>query len=116
MQTSGSDIQLGINEEDLGQFAMDILTLADDVSDLFSSIDSKMDSLKNCFDGAQYVSLMNSYREFRKNYGIVKRSINSYSSDLIAIVNKARVGDTKISFMIEQLTDDISKKAKNIKN
>lgn len=116
MQASGNDIVLGIKEDDLCDFAMDILNLSDDVSDLFSSIDSKMESLKNYFDCAQYNNLMSSYRDFRKNYGVVKRAIISYSDDLIAVVNKAREGDNKIAFMISQISEDTSKKAQNVNN
>lgn len=116
MQASGDNVILGINEAELSDFAMDILNLSDDVADIFSSIDSKMELLKNYFDGSQYDSLMNSYRSFRKNYGVVKRSIISYSDDLIAVVNKAREGDAKIALMINQISDDISKKAQNVEN
>lgn len=116
MQANGDNVILGIKEDDLSDFAMDIINLSDDVADIFSSIDSKMELLKNYFDGAQYNNLMNSYRNFRKNYGVVKRSIVSYSDDLIAVINKARAGDNKIAFMIEQISDDVSKKAQNVSN
>lgn len=116
MQSTGKDITLGINEDALSDFTMDILNLSDDVSDLFSSIDSKMESLKSYFDCEQYNNLMNSYREFRKNYGVVKRAIVSYSDDLICVVNKAHVGDHNIALLVDQLSEDTLKKAQNVKN
>lgn len=116
MQSNGDDVILGIREDDLGEFSMDILNLSEDISEIFSSIDSKMESLKNYFDCDQYNNLMSSYRDFRKNYGIVKRALVSYSDDLIAVINKVREGDTKIAFMIEQITTDTSNKAQEIEN
>ena len=116
MQASGNNIQLAINEEDLSAFAMDLLTISEDISDMFSSIDNKMENLKNYFDGSKYDHLMSSYRTFRKNYSIVKNDIVSYSDDLIALINKVRKGDKDIAFLISQITDDTSKKAKEIEN
>ncbi len=116
MQGSGNDIQLAIKEDDLSAFAMDLLTISEEVSDIFSSIDSKMDSLKNYFEGSQYDSLMESYRTFRKNYSVVKNNIVSYSDDLIAVINKVRQGDQDIAFLIQQITDDTINKAKEINN
>lgn len=116
MQTSGDNIILGIKDDELGDFAMDILNLSDDVSDLFSSIDSKMESLKNYFDCSQYNNLMSSYRAFRKNYSVVKNSLVSYSDDLIAIVNKAHEGDSKLALIFNQASEDTLKKAQNVRN
>ena len=114
MQASGNDIQLAIREDDLSTFAMDLLTISEDISDLFSSVDSKMDNLKNYFDGSKYDLLMDSYRSFRKNYTVVKNDIVSYSDDLIAVINKVRSGDNDIAFLINQITEDTIKKSKEV--
>ena len=116
MALVGNDIELAIREDDLSDLAMYLLTTSDEVSDLFSSIDSKMETLKNYFDGAQYDNLMASYRTFRKNYAVVKNDIISYSDDLISVINKVRAGDNKIAFIIEQITNDTLQKAKEIEN
>lgn len=116
MQSNVEGVSLAINEADLGQMAMDILTLSEDVADVFSQVDSKMELLKNYFSGSEYDKLMNDYRTFRKNYSIVKEAIVSYSDDLIAVVNKARAGDTRIALLISDLTDETSKKAQKLEN
>ena len=116
MTLVGNDIQLAIQEDDLSDFAMYLLTTSDEVSDLFSSIDSKMETLKNYFDGEQYDQLMNSYRSFRKNYSVVKEYIVSYSDDLFSVINKVRAGDKKIALIINQITEDTKQKAKEIEN
>ena len=116
MQATGNDVRLTIKEDDLSDFAMDLLTTSENVSDLFSSVDLKMQTLKNYFDGSKYDSLMASYREFRKNYAVVKNNIVSYSDDLIAVINKVRAGDQKIASLISQITEDTKQKAKEIEN
>ncbi len=116
MQSDGDDIRLWIDEDRLGEFAMDLLTISEDVSDLFSSVDEKMSNLKSCYDSKQYENLMSSYRMFRKNYSIVKHNIVSYSDDLIAVINKVRAGDKDIAFLISQITDEAKRQANKIEN
>ena len=108
------DIKLAIREDDLADLAMEILTISEDVTDIFSNIDSKMASLKNCYDADGYNQLMAKYRDFKKNYTIVKDNIVSYSDDLIAVINKVRAGDKKIAFMIDNITEDTKDKASKI--
>lgn len=116
MVQSTNDIVIAINEEDLGQFAMDILTLSEDISDLFSSIDTKMNNLKTYFDCEEYQKLMNFYASIHRNYSVVKNSLVSYSDDLIAVINKVKAGDTKLAFMIDEISQLASAKAKEIEN
>ncbi len=110
------DVELAINEEDLSTLAMDILTISEDVTDIFSKIDAKMDSLKNCYESDEYSALMTKYRDFKKNYSIVKDNIVSYSDDLIAVINKVRTGDRTIAFLIDSITEDTKDKASKIEN
>lgn len=114
MQSNASDISLNVNENDLSQFSMDLLTISEDVSDIFTSIDSKIESLNSYFSGKQYDKLMNKYRVLRKNYSIVKDTIVSYSDDLICLVNKVRSGDKHIALIIEDATVENLNKAKNV--
>lgn len=116
MLTSNYEAVLAINENDLSQLAMDILSLSDDVADIFSSIDQKMESLGTCFSGKEYDHMMSVYRTFRKNYTNVKNSIIAYSDDLICVINKVRAGDNSIAFLINQIADETLEEAKNIKN
>lgn len=115
MQTE-KEIRLWIDEENLGSFAMNLLTASEDISEIFSSIDNKMEALKIYFDGKEYDHLMTKYRDFRKNYPIVKNNIVSYSDDLIALINKVRAGDDDIAFIIDSLTKYVNEKAKEVKN
>lgn len=110
------NVSLWINEENLGSFAMNLLTTSEDISEIFSSIDKKMEALKLCFDGSEYDHLMSKYRDFRKNYSIAKNNIVSYSDDLIALINKVRAGDKNIAFLLEQMTKYANEKAKEIEN
>ena len=114
MLVAKDDIHLTIREDDLSDMAMDLLNTSEEISDLFSSVDTKMDSLKNYFEGSQYNNLMASYRVFRKNYSVVKSDIVSYSDDLIAVINKVRRGDDTIASLIRSITEDTMQKAKEI--
>lgn len=114
MQDSNENIVVAIREDDLSQFAMDILSLSDDISDIFTAIDEKMNSLKMCFNCSEYEKLMNSYRSFRKNYSVVKHNLISYSDDLITVINKVKAGDKNIAFMIDGISELTLNKAKNV--
>lgn len=111
---SNDDISFAINEGDLSDFAMDILTVSEDAADIFSKVDSKMEALKNCFECSEYDKLMNKYNSFRKSYSNVKASIVSYSDDLIALINKVKAGDKKVALAISDLTVENLRKAQNI--
>lgn len=110
------EVLLGVKEGDLSTFAMDVLTVADDISDIFSKIDSKIESLKNCFDGQKCQNVISAYADLRSNYSAVKDSIISYSDDLIALINKVRSGDNHIAFLINQITEDTKNEAKRIES
>ena len=43
---SEDDVTLWINEYELGDFALDLLNVSDNISDLFSRVDTKMSDLK----------------------------------------------------------------------
>ncbi len=116
LAATGQDIHLGINEDTLSEFAIDISNYSEEVMELFSSIDSKMNELKAYFDGSEYENIMKSYREFRKNYSVVKNTILSYSDDLICVINKVRAGDKQIANLFDQMSEDVSNEAKKIRN
>lgn len=113
---ANEDVELAIREDDLADLAMEILTISEDVTDIFSKVDSKMDSLKSCYEADEYSSLMAKYREFKKNYTVVKDNIVSYSDDLISVINKVRAGDKSIAFLIDSITEDTKDKASKIEN
>lgn len=113
---ANEDHALAIKEDELSDLAMDILTLSEEVTDIFSKVDSKMESLKSCYEADEYASLMSKYRDFKKNYTIVKDNIVTYSDDLISVINKVRAGDKKIAFIIDAITEDAKEKASKIEN
>lgn len=115
MSNSSDDIVLAIQEE-LGNFAIDLLNTSDLIADVFNNIDAKMAELGTYYEASEYKSLMNTYTEFKKNYTVVKNNVISYSDDLIVVVNKVQAGDTKLALLIEDLTKDTLRKAKEIEN
>jgi hypothetical protein len=110
------ELKLGVKDEDLSSFAMDILSFSDEVSKIFSSIDSKMNELKNYFSGARYDNLMSAYNSFKPNYSIVKDDIISYSDDLITLINKSIAGDKQIAFLINKVTDIAKEETEKVNN
>jgi hypothetical protein len=116
MQSSNQNIILAIKEDELSEFAVDIMDLNDEISDLFLSVDSKMKDLKSYFDCDEYKNLMNSYDSFRKNYAVVKSNLRTYSDDLITVINKVKAGDQKIALIIDEISELALSKAKNIEN
>ena len=105
---------LAMDDDELSQLVIDLIDYGDSVSEIFSKIDSKMQNLGNYYVGNSYNEFMKAYREFRKNYPIVKNTIVSYSDDLIALMNKVHAGDHQIAFAIENITDAITNEAKKI--
>lgn len=110
------DLFIAIKEDELGEIAIDFMNFNDELSELFSSIDSKMFELKSAFNSKEYQSLLNQYNEFKKNYSVVKNNINSYSDDLVAVINKMRTGDSNITSLLETKSDDVLEQAKLINN
>lgn len=110
------DIIIAVNNAKLGDFAMSLLDTSEKISDIFSSIDSKMSSLEHYFSGPEYQKLMDSYRIFRKNYAVVKTGIVAYSDDLIALINKVRSGDRRLALVVNDMTSAVRRKANEIKN
>lgn len=113
---SSDDVFIAIRNDDLGEIAIDLMNFNDELSELFSSIDSKMAELKSAFDSKVYIDLMNKYNSFKKNYSIVKNNITSYSDDLIAVINKVRTGDATAKSLFDSNTIEILEKAKLINN
>lgn len=111
-----NDLFIGINEGELGEIAIDFVNFNDELSEIFSSIDSKMIELKGAFNSKEYQSLLSQYNDFKKNYSIVKNNINSYSDDLVAIINKVRIGDSNIASLLETKSNDVLDQAKLINN
>lgn len=109
------DISITVSNRELGDFAMNLLDTSEKISEIFSSIDSKMSNLEQYYSGAEYQKLMDSYRIFRKNYSLVKTGIVAYSDDLIALINKVKAGDRKLALVVSDLTSEVRKKANEIK-
>lgn len=110
-----NDNGFAINEEELSELAIDIVDFNDEIAELFSSIDGKMSELKAYYDCSKYYALLNSYNEFKKNYGIVKQNITSYSDDLIAVINRFKSGDKDVSFVVAGDSEDVKQKATMVK-
>jgi hypothetical protein len=108
------DANLMMDDDELGQFAIDLMGYSDSASEIFSKIDDKMNLLNAYFNGSPYNELINIYRSVRKNYPIVKNTIHSYSDDLITLRSKVHAGDHVIALQLEHASDIISKEAKKM--
>ena len=109
------DNGFAINEDELSELAIDIVDFNDEIAELFNSIDRKMSELKSYYDCSKYYSLINSYNESKKNYGIVKQNITTYSDDLIAVINRFKTGDKDVSLVVSGDYEDVKQKATMIK-
>lgn len=108
------NVVAGINEEELGNLSMEILNYADDISDIFSRIDSCISKLPSSYDCDVKTKIMNSYDVIKDNYKVVKSNIISYSDDLIELIQKMKEGDEYISNMFVEFTTEMQDKKRTI--
>lgn len=105
---------LGINESSLGDLSMELLTKSERLSDLFQSINKKMDEVSSCLNGTPYRNIINSYNKFKKNYSVITSNVSSYSDDLIAVINHLRRGDKMVALLIDGLTKEVEQSVNKV--
>lgn len=108
------DVFFAINEPELESLSLELIDYADDISSILSKINAKIDTLDLYCDGKAIIELKEKYSNFKVNYSIVKQNINTYSSDLIDLIQKAKTSNKKIVNIIEEGQDDLRVQAKNL--
>ncbi len=112
--SSKNDFVGGIHEEDLGSLAMEILDYSERITTILDDIDKKFESLHQYYDSESYVKFMESYNEFRLNYGVIKSNVVSYSDDLIRLISKMNEGMDSVIDLFNTFTEERKSKAKEI--
>ena len=102
-----TDFLGGVNETDIRTLGVEILKSSERISDIFDSIDAKMNELPDYYKSS-------SSDEFCRSYELIKANIISYSDDLFRLVDKMKEGLDEVSSMIENFTEDRKSKAKVI--
>lgn len=105
----------GINEEELRSLCMEILDYSESIAEIFDKVDEKFQELGECYNASSYHNFMSSYNDFRNNYLVVKKNINSYSDDLIALVQRMQDNANYLANMFINMTDEKIVKAKSVR-
>lgn len=108
------DLELAINENDLGILSFEVEDYADRISSIFEKYDSTISKLPSCYKGDAEIKIMSLYNQLKNNFSIIKDNIKSYSADyrdLISILNDA---DRKFAGIVDNLAEDKEKTAKSI--
>ncbi|NLC48220.1 MAG: hypothetical protein GX758_02550 [Tenericutes bacterium] len=111
-----STVVNGINEPELNSLSMEILDNAELISELFDKIDSKIEELPEIYKSNSCLELINSYKDFRANYAVIKNNIVSYSDDLISLGNNMRENADYLTDMFVKYTQDTRSKTKEIES
>ena len=107
-----SDDYFGVNEKGLYELCLKIEKYSDDLSTIFNEIDKNMEEIKDCYQSSSSSLITTSYNDFRKNYGIIKKNINSYSKDLNAVVKTYKSGVHLISLNVNADAEDVRNQTK----
>lgn len=109
-----TDIMSGINEDELGSLALEILDYVDRISDLFSKIDSEVAKLPSSYKGRASTEFIGMYNDFSQNYHVIKGNLKSYSDDLIELIRKTKENDRLVSNILDSKTEDNEAKLRSI--
>ena len=109
-----SDRLLAINDNEIGELSVNLMDYSDELGDLFSDIDSKMEELAEYFGGSAANDLFAQYKAFKNNYPTIRDNIISYSDDLITLITRFHDGDKEISVQVEKATDEVLQQTKMI--
>lgn len=110
------NLLFGINEEGLTNLSLELLDYADEISTILSKINLKIEQLSDNCDGSAINAIKDKYHNFKQNYNVVKNNVNSYSNDLIALIQKAKQTDKNITRIFEEGITDLKQDAKKIEN
>jgi len=111
---NNSDRLLAIDDNELSEFCVSLLDYSDELGDLFTNIDTKMNELTQYFGGKAANDLFAQYRSFKSCYSIVRNNIISYSDDLITLVTKVHEGDDIAAIHVGNATDDLIRQSQMI--
>lgn len=110
------NLMFGINEEGLTSLSLELLDYADEISTILSKINLKIEQLSDNCDGSAINTIKDKYYSFKQNYSAVKYNINSYSNDLIALIQKAKQTDKNMTRIFEEGITDLKQEAKKLDN
>lgn len=103
-----------VNGESLGELSMDIMDYADTISELFNDIYNKFMSLEDYYKGDAFDALKVKIMKINDNSEKIKSNIISYADDLIMLTKKVKEDSSYINTLINDLTETIKSKSKNM--
>ena len=106
------DLELAINENDLGILSFEVEDYADRISSIFEKYDSTISKLPSCYKGDAEIKIMSLYNQLKNNFSIIKDNIKSYSADYRDLINI--LNDRKFAGIVDNLAEDKEKTAKSI--
>lgn len=108
------DRLLAIDDNELGDFSVTLMDYSDELGELFTSLDSKMNELALYFGGTAANDLFAQFRTFKNNFPIVRNNIISYSDDLITLITKVHEGDNFVANQVDNATEDVERQSQMI--
>ena len=109
------DTVSGINEDALRELCMEILDYNERLIEIFDKIDNCVEDLQMYFKCSSYDTFKNVYGELRSNYQVIKDNINSYSDDLILLIQRMHENEKYLVHIFENLTEEYLLKAKEMR-
>lgn len=109
------DTVSGINEGALRDLCMEILDYNERILEIFDKVDNCVEDLQDYYKCSSYNTFKNVYSELRNNYQIIKNNIDSYSNDLIKLIQMMHENEKYLVAIFENLTEDYKLKAKEVR-
>lgn len=89
---NNTDFMFGINEKAFPYLCNEIDALYEKIYEVFNKIDNDIEELTQYYDSTDGTEYVNKYKDFRKNYSIIRANLESYSKDLETLVEKIKSG------------------------
>lgn len=105
----------GINEDALRDLCMEILDYNERILEIFDKVDNCVEDLQEYYKCSSYNTFKNAYNDLRRNYQVIKESINSYSDDFITLIQRMHENEKYLVNIFGDLTEDYKLKAKQIR-
>jgi len=101
-----SDVEAAIREDELTELSVSIMETADKISIIFDKIEKEISNLSSYLSCDALSKIVAEYEGLSNNFNIIPKNINTYSEDLISVMNKMRSGMKNISISFESKSQE----------
>ena len=99
----------GINDQKIDKLILDIYEINEKVRKTLDQISETMEKTKTSWKSSEANQLRNTYDNFKTNYNIIVKNINSYAEDFTKLKNSYKRNDIEMGKKIKLYMIDLDK-------